>query len=68
MPVSLNEGLEKELAPKPLGSAFSQLVLISLKAEKTLVHIQLLLNKLVLPQRRSSFVGEADKSRKSNHN
>ena len=64
----MDEDLEKVLAPKPLGSAFSQLVLMSLKAEKTLVHIHLLLNTLVLPQQRSSFVGEADKNRKSNHN
>ena len=44
------EDLEEVLAPKPLDSTFSQLVLMSLKVEKTLVHIQLLLNKLVLPQ------------------
>ena len=48
--VNFGEDLEEVLAPKPLDSAFSQLVLMSLKVEKTLVHIQQPLNKLVLPQ------------------
>ena len=48
--VSSEEDLKEELAPKPLGNAFIQLALMSLKVEKTLVHVQLLLNKLLLPQ------------------
>ena len=66
--VSSEEDLKEELAPKPLGNAFIQLALMSLKVEKTLVHVQLLLNKLLLPQWRSSFAGVANKNRKSSHN